>query len=182
MLRAVQFVALVFGQGEARQQTRAQERTEAKELVGDALLIDKMFFGPEDRMGIQQPVQAREGFADRTRHDVRMQDTLLLRHLGVDRHRTVVIARGARGERAEPRTGLEPEALSVGGGPRAIAPHSAQGHVVMRVDQRGGRGFQRRRPQAPLRHLLEHVRGAPFDTLGHRRQPERRAGGHQGRK
>jgi hypothetical protein len=92
MLRAVQLVELLFGQREPRHQAIAQEMTEAKELVGEAMLIDKMFFGPEDRMVIQQAVQDIEGFADRTRNDLRMEDALLIGNMGVDGHRTIVIA------------------------------------------------------------------------------------------
>ena len=49
-----------------------QEVTQAKPLVGEARLIDQMFFGPQDRLVVQPPVQPIQGVAHGAGNDLRM--------------------------------------------------------------------------------------------------------------
>ena len=53
----IRFVELLFVDREPGHQGIPQEVTQAKQLVGEAMLIDHMFFGPQDRIVVQQPVQ-----------------------------------------------------------------------------------------------------------------------------
>jgi hypothetical protein len=99
-----------------------QEVTQAKQLVGEAMLIDHMFFGPQDRIVVQQPVQHIQGFTHGAGNDLRMKHALLVGEMGVDRPGPVVIPEVARVERPKKGTGVEAEPLPIGRGEGPITP------------------------------------------------------------
>src|SRR5689334_11922354 len=100
--------------------------TEAKELVGKAMLVHKMFLRSEDRRVVEQPVQDVDRFADGAGNHLRVKHTMLVRDMGVDRQGLIVIAEVARIERAQEGAGLEPKALAIGRRHGPITPHGAE--------------------------------------------------------
>src|SRR5215475_8757173 len=63
VFRPVHLIERLFTHREARHQAIAEEMTKAKELIGVAMGIDKMFLGPQDRMVVQQSIEHIRGFA-----------------------------------------------------------------------------------------------------------------------
>src|SRR5215510_12289614 len=127
VLRPVHLIERLFTHVEAWHQAIAEEMTEAKELIGVAMGIDKMFLGPQDRIVVQQSIEHIRGFAQSTGNDLRMEHAVLIRNVRIDGHRLIVIAEIARIKRAQEGTGLEPEALPIGRGHGAIAPDGTEG-------------------------------------------------------
>jgi hypothetical protein len=108
-----------------------------------------------------------------------MKHALLVGEMGVDRQGPVVIPEVARVERPKKGTGVEAEPLPIGRGEGPITPHRAQRQTVVGIHQDCIRGFQGLRPEAPLRHLLQHVGANPFDTVRHGGKAEVRAVGDE---
>ncbi len=100
--------------------------TEAKELIGVAMGVDKMFLGAQDRIVAEEPIQHIDGLAEGAGNHLRVKHAVLIRDMRVDGQRLVVIAEVAWIERAEEGTGLEPEALPIGGRDRPITPDGTE--------------------------------------------------------
>jgi hypothetical protein len=100
--------------------------TEAKPLVGEAMLIDKMFLGTQDHIIIQEFIQDVEGFTNRAGNDLRMKHAMLIGGMCVHGQRPVVVPEVARIERAKEGARLKAEALSIGRRHGAIPPHGAE--------------------------------------------------------
>ena len=80
-LRPVELVQRLLADREAWHQAVSQQVTEAKQLIGVAMLIDKVFFGPQDRVVVQEPIQHVGGFADRACNDLGMKHTVLIGYM-----------------------------------------------------------------------------------------------------
>ena len=66
--------------------------------------IDDMGADRQFRVIFKQSVQDVECFAFGTRNDLRIEDTVLIREMGVDTHRTVVVAKVSWVEGRQQRT------------------------------------------------------------------------------
>ena len=71
MLGAIQLVELLLAHVQPGHQGKAQEVTEAKQLVREAMLVDKMFPGAQDRIVVEQPVEYVDGYLCPTPEDVK---------------------------------------------------------------------------------------------------------------
>jgi hypothetical protein len=56
VLRPIQLVEGLLADGEPRHQTVPQQVAQAKQLIGVPMLVDKMFFGAQERVVVQEPV------------------------------------------------------------------------------------------------------------------------------
>lgn len=56
-LGPIELVEGLLARIETRHQGQPQQVTEPKELVGEAMLIDKMFLGPQDRIVVEQAIE-----------------------------------------------------------------------------------------------------------------------------
>src|SRR5215831_15551292 len=73
VLRPVELVQRLFADRQAGHQTVAQQMAEAKQLIRIAMLIDKVFFGPQDGVVVQETVQHVRRLAERARDDLGMK-------------------------------------------------------------------------------------------------------------
>jgi hypothetical protein len=117
--------------------------TQAKELIGIAMLIDKMLFGAQDGIIGQEPIQDMNRFADGAGNHLGMKYAVLVGDTGVHRQCLVVVSKVSRVERAEERAGMQSEALAIGGRYSPIALDGAQRQAMVEIHQAGVGGFER---------------------------------------
>ena len=122
MLGAISLVEELPTHVEPGHQGKPQELTEATQLIGQPMLVHKMFLGAEDGIVVEETVQHIDGLTDRPGNHLGVQDAVLVRNMGLHRQGLIVIPKVARRERAQQRAGLQPEALAIRGGDRAIPP------------------------------------------------------------
>lgn len=180
VLGAVQCIARLLTDRQAWPQAITQHMTQPKERLRRAVLSDTMCLRSEHRLVGQEPSQHLHGFAEGTRHHLGVSHAVLVGTMRLHRQGWIVIAEGARRERAEQGTRLQPKALPIGRGHRPVAPDGTQRQAMREVDEQRLGGLERSLPEAPRRHRLEHVRrDAVCHAVGHHGQPQIGAMRHQ---
>ena len=81
-----------------------------------------MFLGAQDRVVMEESVEHIKGRADGPGEHRGVEHTVLVRGVRIDRQGLLVGAEGARSERAEQGTGLQPKALAIGRRDRPVTP------------------------------------------------------------
>lgn len=88
--------------------------TEAKELIGEAMLVHKMFLGTQHGIIAEQTIQNMDGFTHGTGNHLGMENRVLISRMGIHRQGLIVVTEVARVERAQKRAGLQSKALPIG--------------------------------------------------------------------